>query len=79
LKNDLVCQLNFGHKIWDAVSVMTEGVYRFISLKRMNRMQRVRYDLPYGKEGRDDIEAANFRVPDLRQGVGDQDLADGQK
>jgi hypothetical protein len=28
MKNDLVCQLNFDHKIWGAVSVMMEGVYR---------------------------------------------------
>jgi hypothetical protein len=25
---DLVCQLNFYHKIWGAVSVMMEGLYR---------------------------------------------------
>jgi hypothetical protein len=36
------------------------------------------HDLPYGKKGRDDIEAANFRVLDLRQGIGNQDFADGQ-
>jgi hypothetical protein len=32
LKNDLVCQLNFGHKIWGAVSVMLEGVCRVANL-----------------------------------------------
>jgi hypothetical protein len=26
MKNGLVCQLNFGHKIWGAVSVMMDGV-----------------------------------------------------
>ena len=28
MKNGFVCQWNFGHKIWGAVSVMMEGVYR---------------------------------------------------
>ena len=28
MKNDLVCQLNIDHKIWGAVSVIMEGVYR---------------------------------------------------
>ena len=28
MKIDFVCQLNFDHKICDAVSVMMEGVYR---------------------------------------------------
>ena len=28
MKNGLVCQLDFGHKIWGAVSVVMEGVYR---------------------------------------------------
>ena len=28
MKIDFVCQLNFDHKIWGAVSVMMEGVYR---------------------------------------------------
>ncbi len=27
MKNDLVCQLNSGHKIWGAVAVMMEGMY----------------------------------------------------
>ena len=28
MKNDLVCQLDFNPKIWGAVSVGLEGVYR---------------------------------------------------
>jgi len=37
-KKDLVCQEDFGHKIWDAVSVMMESVYRIGQSSAGNRL-----------------------------------------
>ena len=40
MKNGLVCQLNFDHKIWGAVSVMMEGVYMILNCEKIFTEQR---------------------------------------
>jgi hypothetical protein len=42
MKNDLVCQLNFYHKIWGAVSVMMEGDAAYLRRLNNSRERHVR-------------------------------------